>query len=202
VVHNVRIHAHTFHAKKPACELVNTYYRVVLRFHRLCFRSRARTPTTRSGAHISAAKSGGDSAAWASIRLRVLSTHKLLELLLAIALLVAHATRTTGHPSEGLLAMALPCPSASKIQRLPFTTQQVPRLAMNDPRAFAYIQTERPVILTNVSLVKPLVGKWTTDYLAQVTRLYVCLFIHVRVMLAFAVLAVFPIFEQFVGFPF
>ena len=38
---------------------------------------------------------------------------------------------------------------------------------MDDPQAFEYIKREEPIILTDVTLVKPLVGKWTVDYLRE-----------------------------------
>jgi hypothetical protein len=52
-------------------------------------------------------------------------------------------------------------PPAAARSRLPFPTTPVPRLAMDDPQAFALVQREQPVILTNVSLIRPLVGRWT-----------------------------------------
>jgi hypothetical protein len=54
--------------------------------------------------------------------------------------------------------MALPS-ADNGFCRLPFPTKPVPRLMMTDPKAFEYVKREEPVILTDVSLTKPLVGK-------------------------------------------
>ena len=62
--------------------------------------------------------------------------------------------------------MALPS-ADNGFCRLPFPTKPVPRLMMTDPKAFEYVKREEPVILTDVSLTKPLVGKWTVDYLCK-----------------------------------
>ena len=63
--------------------------------------------------------------------------------------------------------MATPPISESRPARLPFTTKPIPRLRMDDPQAFELLKREEPVLLTNVSMVEPLVGKWTVDYLAE-----------------------------------
>ena len=73
-----------------------------------------------------------------------------------LALVLAGAWSGTG-------AVIMASPAGASL--LPFPAKPVPRVAMGDPQAFEYIKREEPVVLTDVSLVKPLVGKWTVDYL-------------------------------------
>ena len=55
-------------------------------------------------------------------------------------------------------SLSMAAPDAPGPMRLPFPTKPVPRLEMSDPQAFELIKRGEPVLLTNVSPVKPLVS--------------------------------------------
>eukprot|EP00960_Hanusia_phi_P044540 756695-Hanusia_phi.AAC.5 len=49
----------------------------------------------------------------------------------------------------------------------PFPCQPVQRISFDDPAVIDFLRREEPVILSNVSLVRPLVGRWNVDYLKE-----------------------------------